>query len=139
MFTIDYATDQDVRFWLSQDRHIKQSELILKIRDRRCYIIKDNDTPVGILRYGLFWDECPFLNLIYFVEAYRNKGYGTKAMRHWENEMREAGYKIILTSTMVDEGAQHFYRKLGYKDCGCLILDNSPLIEAMEMFMMKRL
>ena len=30
------------------------------------------------------------------------------------------GYGMVLTSTQVDEDAQHFYRKLGYKDCGGL-------------------
>jgi len=37
--------------------------------------------------------------------------------------MKLLGYVAVMTSTNSDEQAQHFYRKLGYKDCGCLILD----------------
>jgi hypothetical protein len=32
-----------------------------------------------------------------------------------------------MTSTLANEGAQHFYRKLGYRDSGCLILEDEPL------------
>ena len=41
-------------------------------------------------------------------------------MEYWEKDMKSQGYGMLLTSTQVDEDAQHFYRKLGYKsskDC----------------------
>ena len=41
----------------------------------------------------------------------------------------------LMTSTQVDESAQHFYRKIGYKDCGCLVLDIPELEQPMEMFL----
>lgn len=139
MITIEYATEQDRCDYLLIDRHISESELTLKIRDNRCYIIREDDRPVGVMRYGLFWDIFPFLNLIYFQESCRGKGFGRMAMAHWEDEMRSLGHKIVMTSTMVEEGAQHFYRKLGYKDCGCLIKEVPPLVETMEMFLIKQL
>jgi len=46
----------------------------------------------------------------------QKKGYGRELMSYWENEMRDQGYGMVMTSTQVDENAQHFYRKLGYKD-----------------------
>lgn len=39
-------------------------------------------------------------------------------IEEWEKDMKEQGYGMLLTSTQVDETAQHFYRKLGYKDSG---------------------
>jgi hypothetical protein len=51
--------------------------------------------------------------------------------------MREQGHKVIMTSTQVDEDAQHFYRKLGYVDKGCLFLDNTPYEQPQELFMIK--
>ena len=54
-------------------------------------------------------------------------------------EMAESGYGMILLSTQVDEDAQHFYRKLGYKECGSLILDLPGYAQPMEMFMSKGL
>ena len=57
-----------------------------------------------------------------FCRNFRKKGYGKRLMAHWEADMKSKGYEITLTSTQVDENAQHFYRKLGYKDCGGLFL-----------------
>lgn len=53
--------------------------------------------------------------------------------------MKRRGYGIAMVSTQVDEQAQHFYRKLGYKDCGCLVLDIPGYEQPMEMFMVKAL
>ena len=139
MFSIKYATEKDRDYWHTLDKYIADSELTLKINEKRCYVIMDNDKPVGVMRYNLFWDLIPFLTLIYFEEEFRGRGYGTKAMLYWEDEMCKLGYKLSMTSTMVEESSQHFYRKLGYKDCGCLIKDIPPYVETMEMFMMKQL
>ena len=51
--------------------------------------------------------------------------------------MKSQGYGMLLTSTQVDEDAQHFYRKLGYKDCGGLIIDNPKYEQPMELFLSK--
>ena len=127
MLTITHATPSDKRDYFSLDTHMPESEYEPKIRDKRCYIVRDSDCLAGIMRYNLFWDTIPFLTLIYLDEAYRGRNIGTQAMGIWEDEMRSLGYKMLMTSTQVDENAQHFYRKLGYKDSGCLILDTQPL------------
>lgn len=137
LFEIRYALESDKAFWLTLDEHISQDELQLKIRDRRGYIISDEDKSIGVLRYNLFLDIIPFLTMIYQDESYRGKGFGRQAMLFWEHEMCEHGYKMIMTSTQVDEEAQHFYRKLGYKDRGSLFLDNTPFEQPQEMFLLK--
>ena len=43
----------------------------------------------------------------------------------------------LMTSTQVDEEAQHFYRKLGYKDCGGFTVDVPGYEQPMEMIMIK--
>ena len=137
MFQIKYVSENDKPFWFSLDKHLSESEFALKIRDRRGYIICDDNKPVGVMRYNLFWDNTPFLTLIYITESHQGKGFGKQAMLHWENEMRELGYKMVMTSTQTDEQAQHFYRKLGYIDRGCLILDNTPFEQPQEIIMIK--
>lgn len=139
MFSIKYVSEHDKEFWFMLDEHITESELLLKIRDRRGYIISDGNKPIGVMRYNLFWDIVPFLTFIYFEEAYQRSGFGRQAMLHWESEMRELGYKMVMTSTQVNEEAQHFYRKLGYKDRGSLFLDNTPFEQPQEIFMIKNL
>jgi hypothetical protein len=46
---------------------------------------------------------------------------------------------MLLTSTQVDEDAQHFYRRLGYKYCGGLTVDVPGYEQPMELFMVKQL
>ena len=137
MFEIRYVSETDKPFWFTLDRHLNEAEFALKIRDKRGYVISDGETLIGVMRYNLMWDNLPFLTLIYFDEVYRGKGFGRQAMLHWENEMRKLGYDMVMTSTQVDEQAQHFYRKLGYKDKGGLFLDNTPWEQPLEMFMLK--
>jgi len=137
MFDIRYVTESDKPFWFSLDTHLSESEFSLKVRDRRGYVISDGEKPIGVMRYNLMFDNTPFLTLICIAEAYQRKGFGAQAMRCLENEMRTLGYKMVMTSTQVDEQAQHFYRKLGYKDKGGLFLDNTPWEQPQEMFMLK--
>ena len=127
MFAIRYVTDEDKAFWFTLDSHMSESEFELKIRDKRGYIISDCGKPVGLMRYNLFWDIVPFLNLIEIEDSHQGKGFGKQAMTHWENEMHGKGHKLVMTSTQSDEQAQFFYRKLGYADCGCLMLGKEPL------------
>jgi ribosomal protein S18 acetylase RimI-like enzyme len=60
------------------------------------------------------------------AEPQRGKGHGSRAVRAWEEEMKERGFAVVLASTQADEGAQHFWRKLGYVDCGMLLLPDKP-------------
>ena len=53
--------------------------------------------------------------------------------------MKEQGYGMVLTSTQVDEQTQHFYRKLGYKDCGGFVVDIKGQEQPMELFLIKAL
>ena len=137
MLEIKYATKQDKAFWFTLDTHLSESEFERKIRDRRGYIFCDGGKPIGVMRYNLLWDNTPFLTYIYFEKSHRGKGFGRQAMQFWETEMRTLGYKMLITSTQVDEQAQHFYRKLGYQDRGGIFLDNTPLAQPQEMFMLK--
>lgn len=58
-------------------------------------------------------------------------------MEHWEHDLTSQGYEMFLVSTQVDENAQYFYRKLGYKDCGGLVINIPKYEQPMEMFMIK--
>ena len=137
MFKIRYASEEDHSFWRRFDQHLPERELELKIYEKRAYVIHDDDKLIGIMRYNMFWDTIPFLTLIYLDEAYRQKGFGKLAMMAWETEMRASGYTAVMTSTQVDESAQHFYRNLGYREKGALFLDHTPFDQPQEMIMVK--
>ena len=137
MIEIRYVQIKDKEFWFSLDKHMSEQEFNNKVRDNRGYVILKDNKPIGLLRYNLFWDNTPFCNLIYINGDFQGKGYGKMLIQHWENDMKSQGYGMLLTSTQVDEDAQHFYRKLGYKDCGGLIIDNPKYEQPMELFLSK--
>jgi ribosomal protein S18 acetylase RimI-like enzyme len=139
MFEIRYVSESDKSFWYTLDEHLREIEFELKIRDKKGYIISDGDKPVGVMRYNLFLDNIPFLTLIELDEPYRRNGFGKLAMLYWEKEMLELGYKMVMTSTRIDEEAQHFYRKLGYLDRGSIFFDSTPFEQAQELIMVKNI
>ncbi len=137
MVSIRYVQKEDKEFWFTLDKHLALSEFEKKIRDKMGYIIEEDGKQVGILRYNLFWDNTPFCTMLFVDWPFQKKGYGKMLMQHWENEMKNLGYKMIMTSTQVDENAQHFYRKLGYTDAGGLLINVPGFEQSMEMFLIK--
>ena len=124
---IRYADQNDFELLREHDRHISENELKRSIDAQRVLVMFEGDAFIGWLRFNLFWDEIPFMNMLYFLEGYRGKGFGTQLTRHWEEEMAGRGCERVLTSTLSNEQAQFFYRKNGYVDCGSLLLPGEPL------------
>jgi ribosomal protein S18 acetylase RimI-like enzyme len=130
------AADSDYGYIKEHDRHISESLIQAKIRAKEIYILRDeNDINIGWMRFGYFWDNTPFMNMLWIVEQHQGKGAGGLVVCFWENEMKNNGYKLVMTSTQANEEAQHFYRKLGYRDAGCLLVENQP----MEIILIKQL
>ncbi len=136
---IRYLRNSDKPFWYSLDKHLPEAEFENKVKTKRGYVLLEHTVPAGILRYNLLWDSIPFCTMLYISENHQNRGYGTMLIQRWEKDMKEQGYGMLLTSTRVDETAQHFYRKLGYKDCGGLIINIPAYAQPMELFLVKEL
>lgn len=124
---IRYADFEDAAVLKEHDRHISEAELRNSIRAKRILVMYQEDDFVGWLRFGLFWDNIPFMNMLYILDGYRRKGSGSSLVAFWEKEMEKENYKQVLTSTQSDEQAQFFYRKIGYAECGALLLPGEPL------------
>lgn len=137
MLTIRYLKSSDKTFWYRLDQHLPEKEFDNKVQTKRGYILLLNDKPIGLLRYNLFWDNTPFCTMVFVDWEYQRKGYGRKLLEYWEHDMKAQGYQMLLTSTQVDEEAQHVYRKLGYKDCGGFVIDIPEFAQPMEMFFIK--
>lgn len=133
---IDFAIESDYGYIRNRDNHISESLILTKIKKNEIYMLRNqNESNIGWMRYGFFWDNTPFMNMIWVDEEYRRSGAGKQVVLFWEHQMKQKGFKLVMTSTQADEGAQHFYRKLGYKDAGCLLLDSQPL----EILLTKKL
>ena len=135
--SIRYAEKGDEEAWYALDRHLPVPMFEEKVRYRRGYVCTAGEKVVGVLRYNLFWDNTPFCTMLYIDAGYRGRGCGRLMMEHWERDMKVAGYGMLMTSTQVDEDAQHFYRRLGYKDCGGFVVDVLGYAQPMEMIMVK--
>jgi GNAT superfamily N-acetyltransferase len=134
---IRYVDLKDKDEWYKLDAHLPEHVFEEKVRTKQGYVLEDEGKIIGILRYNLFWDNTPFCTMLFVEFEHHKKGYGKQLMEHWENEMKAQGYGMLMTSTQVDEDAQHFYRKLGYKDCGGFVVEIPGYEQPMEMIMIK--
>lgn len=121
-FMFRLAEEKDFDFISKWDQHIDRKELKTILSLKRVYIAESEDNFMGWLRYNLFWDSIPFMNMLYFLEDYRKKGIGREFVAYWEKEMQKLGYQRVMTSTVSKEYAQHFYYKLGYIGIGGFML-----------------
>jgi len=124
--TIRYAEITDSPWLKEHEQYISDKILEIKIKTNEIYIVQENEKIIGWLRYNLFWDNVPFMNKIYFLDEFRQKGYGRKLVKYWEDKMKEQGYANVLTSTQSNEEGQHFYRKIGYTEIGGIKYLNEP-------------
>ena len=145
---IELAQSKDKPKIAKLDSHIPPSRLGECIYNGQVYILKDDfiknggqnhrlkDPVVGVLRYSLFWQTIPFLDLLYIDDAYRHQGFGIQMIHDWEETMKICGYKYVMTSTQADESAWRFYEKLGYHKVGSFL---PPEQEAEEWIYLKQL
>lgn len=133
---IRVALAKDHQYLADNDRHVSAMELKNIIALKRVFIAEDDDhQPIGWLRYGLFWDNTPFMNMLYVAQEQRGKGYGAALVAYWENEMLQDGYLRMMTSTASNEQAQHFYQKSGYLPVGGFV----PWDDPYELILVKEL
>ena len=135
--TFTYASQKNFQ-WLSvaeKNHEITSLMLKRKIRDKEIILVKADNKVIGWLRFGFFWDEIPFMNMLGLDEEYRKKGIGKKLVQFWESEMKKRKFKMVMTSSQSNEDAQHFYRKIGYADAGSL----TPPKEPLEVIFIKKL
>lgn len=126
------ADFETLRAW---DRHIPEENLRKALENGSVLVARMEGQLAGWLRYNLFWDSIPFLNLLYVREEYRGQGIGRALMAHWEAQMEGLGHRHVLTSTVACEQAQHFYYALGYEAAGGFF----PPEEGYELILKKRL
>ena len=123
---IRWAIPKDVDRLTALDRHLSPAQLAQAVEQGRVLTAWDGQVLAGWLRYGWFWDNTPFLNLLFVQKEYRGQGWGKRLLRRWEEEMKRQGFSVLLTSTQAQEQSQHFYRHFGYRDVGGFLLPPEP-------------
>lgn len=133
---IRLAESKDKPKILHYDCHIPPARIGECIRNQRVYVLCDEKEIVGVLRYSLFWQSIPFLDLLYIDENYRGKGFGRQMMGHWESTLQAMAHRYVMLSTQEDETAKYFYEKLGYHRIGAFL---PPEQDAEEIIYLKML
>ncbi|MGN6578315.1 MAG: GNAT family N-acetyltransferase [Nocardioides sp.] len=124
--TVRVASTADLAFLEDVDRHVSPETLTDLVSIGRVMLAEVDGRAAGLLRWGLFWDQIPFMNLLWVLPERRGQGAGTTLVKSWEKSQLAAGHDLVLTSTMSSETSQHFYRRLGYVDSGALLLPHEP-------------
>ncbi|WP_215814706.1 GNAT family N-acetyltransferase [Pimelobacter sp. 30-1] len=133
--TTRLAGDPDLGFLAEVDHHVSPEVRAEVVARGRVLLAETGGDTVGFARWGLFWDEIPFLNLLWVAPGRRGQGIGTSLVAAWERAQAAAGHRTVLTSTLSSERAQYLYRRLGYVDSGALLLPG----EAAEIILRKSL
>ena len=71
---IRLAGSKDKQKIIKYDSHIHHNKVGECIWNQLVYVLCDEKKIVGVLRYSLFWQSIPFLDLLYIDENYRGKG-----------------------------------------------------------------
>lgn len=66
---IRIARQDDIKFILKHDKHIAENELNTSISLGRVIIAEHDNKFIGWLRWNLFWDNTPFMNMIYIING----------------------------------------------------------------------
>ena len=130
---IRLATAKDKQKILQYDCHISHHRMDACIDNGLVSVLCHGGEIVGVLRYNLFWQSIPFLDLLLIDEAYRNQGWGSQMMADWEETMRRMGYSCAMLSTQEDETAKYFYEKLGYRRIGAFLPPQQDADEIMYL------
>lgn len=134
-FRIRPASGRDLDFLLQHDRHITPTVWARVVEEGRALVLEEDQELRGWLRWSLFWDEIPFLNMLFLLEGHRGRALGSELLDEWERSMAAAGHPRVLTSTASDERSQRLYRRRGYIDSGVLLLPG----EVAELLLVKSL
>ena len=91
---IEYASEKyESDIFVFDKRHISQEQLAKAISDRRVCIAREAEIVLGFARYNYFWDNIPFLNMLYAPDGYNHIGVGSGLLKFWEVEMKAQGHK----------------------------------------------
>lgn len=97
-----------------------------KLPGGRLLMIEHAGEPAGFIEFHVLWETLPLIEVIVVREELRRRGIGRAAVRSWEREMAERSFPRAIVSTQANECAQHFWRRIGYRDCGSLELPDRP-------------
>ena len=77
MAAVRKAEQRDLDFLLTYDRHIAPQELQSVVAMGRMLVLEAESGIIGWLRWNLFWDNTPFMTMLYLLEGARSGPWET--------------------------------------------------------------
>jgi ribosomal protein S18 acetylase RimI-like enzyme len=104
--------------WITLERTLEQATSILTSPTREVYVGEVDGEMVGfavLIMRGAF---VGFLQTLAVKPSWRNRGIGTSMMRFVEQRILRDTPNVFLCVSSFNDGAQRFYRRLGYEVVG---------------------
>ena len=70
------ATQHDNEWLSAHDPHVSRSRLEQKVSAAEILLAEEDERQAGFLRFGLFWDSIPFMNMLWVEPDRRGAGIG---------------------------------------------------------------
>jgi ribosomal protein S18 acetylase RimI-like enzyme len=137
MMNVRYATQHDLTF-VAQDEYVPVHTVARKIEEREVLVAERDSVLAGYLRIEHLWSRLPYITLIRVLPDFRRRGVGRALLGFLEDQLRAAGYVVLLSSSQADElEPQAWHRHMGFVECGRLEGINEGGVD--EVFFRKQL
>ena len=114
----------------TQKTTYKRIHQVWSREDSLCMILEQDSEVIGfVMGYFEQYDDISAYDLVEIVikHEHQGKGIGTAFMELLEKKVRELGGAMIQLQAVNDEMHEHFYGKLGYRNCKNLVLKSKWL------------
>lgn len=114
----------------TEETTYKRIHQVWSREDSLCLILVGESKPVGFsMGYFEQYDDIAAYDLVEIVIAheYQGMGLGTRFMAAIEQRVKALGGAMIQLQAVNDGLHNHFYGKMGYKDCRNLVLKSKWL------------
>jgi len=99
------------------DSEYKRKYLIEAIDKKELFVLIDEDVCKGFTRIDLTgaFSRFPLMRVIAVKKEYRNRGFGQKLLKHYEEIGFSRSDKIFLLVSDFNKSAYRLYRRIGFK------------------------
>jgi GNAT superfamily N-acetyltransferase len=119
---IDYAKNSAFDLLKERYNRISPDLLQAKIGAREVVLARLGTETVGWMTHTLLYDTVPFINLLVVAEGHRRQGIGRQMVEFLEGQVKATGADTMMTSSTANEEGQFFWREMGFRDIGGVLL-----------------
>lgn len=115
------ATPSDLDACLAFEWTRTRDDLAWHVAAELLFVAESDGALVGYLRLESFWKTMPYLALIVVRPELRGRGIGGRLLQCVREQLRERGYRSLLSSTTAGEdGPRRWHERQGFAVVGVL-------------------